>query len=476
MNNASIIFKKAGHLVDDRYLLKALKEFPSAVGTVVRVGDDLSVTNHRGVPDLETMMKALEAAKEHDVWLWLANIHEQTASKQDDIQPFLLKEGDKNILAVMLEGDFPDYSDPKDKTDEWANFAKEIVFPTLNDYAEQTSGDFEKFLGKLNGKLFEKTMLAHVGHRGNLVIIPCAGDALSLSQNNDLLGVYDWGSTTNSLDFDPKAVEEQEIKEEPEKKSGGFFNFGSKKAKAEDKPVEIKPTETPKKEEPTVDPAAPTLPDGTPIKGKFVAVPKNLKGNSRKKHIRKLLGLPSNSDLPEGWFRDDFRAFLPDSPSMLKDMKEIGKAMAEKSKTESAVKGNVGSYPEKNQSDLPVISDKAKADVLDFVTKRLDANANQLGDPTKMQELESKVPSFSEATAVSLHDLCKLRYTDLRDLADTYPVEFALAMKEFGKAYLQDHPEVKIEPQKIEEPAPAVEEPKKVASGGGSFSFFGKKK
>lgn len=488
MNNAMIIHKKAGQVIDERLLSKALEQFPSAIGTITRVGEDLFVSNDRGVPDLPKMQEALEAAKDHDVYLWLANIDEQDDIKQEDIQPFIIKEGDKTLLAVMVEGDFAKFNNSKDGSVEWANFSNEILIPTLSEYAELSGGDFDKFVELIHGKMFEKNMVSHISHRGIIAVVPFSGDALVLSQSNTMLGTYDWGFTTQHLNHDDIADQTPEPAKEPEPEKKGFFSF-TNKAKAE-------APAAPKTEAQKSDPVKDTPKDDNkrvlPGKGKNssipspavgVKVPDTLKGKARKQYIRKGMGLSPNSDeLPEGWFKEGF--VIPEKgkkPSVVKDLKDIGKAMGSASaSTIASVEAGkkAGEFPVKDgeTSALPVITEKNKLGVMDFVAKRLDKNSQEITDPKTMQAAEAKVPTFSEATGVGIADLKKLFFKDLSDFTNTYPVEAALLIMELRAQIQVEEPTVKPEPQKTEEPAP---EPQKVAVGGkkgGSGLFgFGKK-
>lgn len=465
MNEATIIWKKAGHTIDDRYLLRVLKDRPSAIGTVVRMNDDLVVSHDRGVPDLETMKKAIEAARDFETMLWLAKIVDQDPLKQEDIQPFVFEQDGKNLLAIMVEGDFPKFAKPQSGTTDEGHFASDVIIPTLNDIAELANGDWDKFMEKLHGGLFEKQIMAHVGHRGLLTVMPCIGETMSLAQN-ELGAEYEWGAVSNHHGFDPKAEEEQAPKEEPKKK----FSFFSGKSKAEETPVK----EEPKKEEvkPVAVPSAPKT-DTAVInngKGQYVDIPEKLTGKARKAHIRKIMGLSSADKLPDGWHEKSFKAFIPEAK--IKDLKELGQAVQSKSTVREALqtKGNVSEYPTKSDA-IPVISEKQKLAVMDFVVKRLDANSNQTGDPTKMQQLEKNAPTFSEATGVNLEDLFKLSFKDFRDLADTYPVEMALMTMEFMGKYKDTLKVEEKQPEKVVETPPAVEE-KKVAAGGRKLSFF----
>lgn len=492
MNLAMIIHKKAGQSIDERLLVKALDQFPSAIGTVTRVNGELHVSNDRGVPDLETMKTALEAAKDHEVYVWLAKIDEQDNIKQEDIQPFVIEDNGKIVLAVMVEGDFAKYNTPNG-SDEWANFSTEVLLPTINEYAELSEGNFEKFVEHLHGKMFEKNMMSHVGHRGIIAVIPCEGDALVLSQSNSLLGTYDWGFTTQHLDHDKIADQTPEVKEEPtEKKS--FFSFSSKKADTSAKQTETPPA--PKTEADKSDPVNTTKAEDKkvseadkkvlPPKGKNsnipspapgVRVPDTLKGKARKQYIRKGMGLSPNSDeLPEGWFKEGF--VIPakgTKPSVVKDLKDLGKAVQSSSSAAAIEAGKkAGEYPAKDgdSSPIPVITEKNKLAVMEFVSKRLDKNSQEITDPKTMQAAEAKIPTFTEATGVTVGDLKKLFFKDLSDFANTYPMEAALLIMELRNEIKIEEP-AKTEPQKTEEP---VQEPQKIAAaggkkGGGLFGF-----
>lgn len=481
MNNAMIIFKKAGHQVDERLLSKALENFPTAIGTVTRAGENIHVSNDRGVPDLETLKLGLKEAHDHDVYLWLANITDQDNIKQEDIQPFVIEDDGKIVLAVMVEGDFPKFNDPKNGTDEWGNFCSEILLPTLSEYAVMAKGDFDTFLDLIHGKTFDKNMMAHVGHRGIVAVVPFKGDALVLNQNNALLGEYDWGFTTQHLDHDVVSQEpEPEVKEEKK----GFFLFGKK-------PVKAEAEEAPKTETPKDNPVTPEAPKETkevqevrngngkktstiPAPAPGVRVPDSLKGKARKAYIRKALGLSgSSNNLPEGWFKDGFIIPEKSEPkSAIKDLKDLGTALQNGNKSETAIEAakKAGEYPTGAKSVLPVISEKNKLAVMEFVAGRIDKNSQKITDPKQMQAAEAKVPTFTEATGIQIADLKKLFFADLKDFADTYPMEAALLIMELRNEVKTEEPAQT--PQKTEEtPAP---EPQKVAAGakkGGLFGF-----
>src|SRR5258706_45002 len=240
----TIIHAKAGHQVPKELWETALRKCPTASGFAIRDTSDgkttLEIEHYTQTGTVDDMAVLDERAKEYERVYYLANL--PGAHTKDDVQPLALTilngEEDKigtDILTIFFEGDLPKFSDPKSgHTDEY-NFFHEILLPTLQDMFMAAGQDIAVFTAALHKPLFEKNIMAHVGHRAAFVFLPLEGDPIKFGTNELGLG-DDWGSCSQHLDF-AKAEKPITSAVAAVAKAAGKFNIFKKAEPAAEPPL-----------------------------------------------------------------------------------------------------------------------------------------------------------------------------------------------------------------------------------------------
>lgn len=205
MNNHVIITKNAGHVVPRGYLQAALKECPNTIGITIQdvvEGEPLlEISAENKTMDVDDMMKIVDTCKDVRIVIVLGKVV-QDFDPETDLQPFVFQqkvegEDPQNILALHLEGDFPNYSKPgQGHTDEY-NFWEDCIFPTLLEKF-QTCEDLPAFYAKIAASPMRQLIENPIGHRGVAVFVPLEGDIIAYGRN-DLGGEFDWGTTSNTF-------------------------------------------------------------------------------------------------------------------------------------------------------------------------------------------------------------------------------------------------------------------------------------
>jgi hypothetical protein len=409
----TIITAKSGHQVPKELWETALRKCPTASGYAIRDTTDgkttLETEHYDQSVTVENMLTLEEQAKEYDRVYYLANL--PGTHTKDDVQPFVLtiydNEEDKigtDILSFFVEGDFPKYTS-KDHTDEY-NFAWDIIIPTLQDMFLSADQDISKFTASLHKPLFEKNMMAHVGHRAAFVFLPLQGEPIQFG-TNELGAGFDWGSCSQHLDFQ-KAVKPI-TKAEAVVKAAGKFNPFKKKEGIQTDDKGIHHTE-PKKD--VIDKVA----TDTMLGKKLIRPPSKLDKSGKNRWLR----LFNNGDLPKDHDHKDFPG-LWISPEVLpyaqRDVSSLAQVDALGAEMRTGIRkvGNT-SFVDKNvrpASDyLPTLSDAEMTAQTGILAKFIDRS--KVPSALEIQKMEAKWPTYSEKMGIPFEDM--FRWTDIEVL------------------------------------------------------------
>lgn len=477
MNNSVIIRKLAGQVVPKGYLQEALKNCPSCFGIAIQDKDDaknavLETSSEMKTLTADDLFKTVEACKDLSMVIHLGKFTENF-NADDDRQPFVfqmaVEGGDpEDILAVFMEGDFPNYTIPDGgHTDEY-NLWEKFIFPMMLEKFDLANSDPEDFFTRLRSSTTDQAIMNTVGHRAAVVFVPLEGEHIAFGRN-ELGGEFDWGTTSNRFNWgDPSLLDKAaEAAVSAVKKTGGRLSRLMSTAAAphvEEKPI----TETPK---PAIKEDGNGIhhvsqPDadvwkrwpGTSAKTHtMTVVPDKLQGNARNRWIRLFTDNP-NGELPKdkdkaGFMvpvKNNLTGFAQEDLATNDEVKTLASKVkhfqttgtvtnaqlkeAALTKVELArdvVLEHTAASPKDNRpaSDfLPELSAEAKKGTVDLVTDW----ATRSKGPTKLdiQRIESKWPKFSVTTGIKLEDMLSWSIADKKALAKKYPDAMALAFTE----------------------------------------------
>ncbi len=505
MNRQLILFKKKNETVPRAYAEAALRMFPTCIGFAVQDTEDGKPTGNPFIEierspkaiTLDQFMKVNEQAKDMNVVFTLGNITGDF-NKEKDVQPFSFRtpEG-QDILAVSVEGDFPDFVQ-KGHSDEfnlWADYLHPLM---LKEY--ETSDDLGSFYEKIAAPMFKRQLMGSVGHRASCVMLPIIGEPIA-HEKNDLVVEYPWGACSQGTEIDRTFIEKEikpKVEEAPpvveQKKQGRYSGILNNEpgAAAPATATSTKPTvvhNTPKPEVPAT---------ATMIKDGFVTVkpPEKLQGSALNYWYRTFMpdgGLPPHSkNRPEilipialktyaekkvetkehcKTLQSEVKAFLgvhDTAVQMQQAHEEIDKApvsasqqvkpdkQPEEKTTSGKVKNGEGAQP----SDwLPIIPSKEKSQelVLDLVTR--DYEKLKLPTPLLLQKSEEKFKPFSEEMGIKFEDMFRWSIKDLKALGKLDSDALAVAFVEM-RSKMRPHVTLEnIIPANAEPAAPVHAEP-----------------
>ncbi len=469
MNTSVIIHKKKDHDVPKGYLQEALKKCPTCFGIAVRDTNDgnatIDISAEVKTLSVDDLAKVLAGCKDVEVVLSLGNMT-QDFDKETDLQPFVFQqavEGEpdpENILAVFMEGDFPNYNKPgAGHTDEF-NLWEDFMFPTMLDHFSLANQDVEDFYVRLRKSTFEQAIMNTVSHRAAVVLVPLDGELISFGRN-ELGAEYDWGTTTNRFGWgDASKLEKAaETAIAAVKKTGGRLSklMGTTSASPPELPTgETKVGGTTIKDVKAEGSVFDIWP-GTSVKTHTMfRVPPGLQGNARNRWIRLMLGLSPQADLPKGKDHSNFMLPIPNTwigfaqedvttnddvknlGTKLKSFQETGIVVGvhstkNPSATPAAPAPDVKKVEKKEEtrpaSDwLPELSPDEKKGSVDLVTE-LATNPKR-PSALDVQRVESKWPVFSEMMGIKFEDMMHWSMADLKALGKKHPNALALAFSE----------------------------------------------
>lgn len=467
VDNQTILHIKAGHLPPKQLLELLIGKKPTAFGFAVQedAGADMQTVQEDGENlEMDNLEQFSEGRKERPTTLYFGNLKKPYDG--EDIQPYTLKDGDGNtFLSLFSEGDIVNHDNPASHTEHY-NFVVGTVLPKIIEWCNDFDGDIEKIMAKINGDVFKKDVLSHIGHRGLLHILPFKGAAATISQNvfgdNTLGREFDWGWISMSHGFG----EEVKATAEPAKKGG--WGYGPKKI------VEaVKSAVTTKQNPPGVHNVGDTVKD-KPQDAATAGTHDRSKDKAPEIAVKPPAWLLKNNDVQDfykivsgkshpGWKRrlpavitqnhsvlqcknlDEFNAWR------LQNFKDGTAAMTSNTQTKQERLSSsqqdethkTTTQPERsvpnNPDDLPIIEPKELERVLDFIAKHLDGNSKEIMPPQEMQKTEAALPKFSDATGTKLEEMLNWPVSGLFGIAGVDPramVLYALQWRSYARPYL----------------------------------------
>lgn len=499
MNTSVIIRKLAGHVVPRGYLQEALKNCPKTFGITVQDVDEnknsfLENSAEAKTLSADELFKTIEACKDLPMVIKLGN-ESDDFDPVDDLQPFVfqmaVEGGDpEDILAVYLEGDFPNYSVPKGGHTEEYNLWEKFIFPMMLEKFDLANSDPEDFYNRLRASTTEQAVMNTVGHRAAIVFVPIEGEMIEFGRN-EIGGEFDWGTTSNRFKWgDPSLLDKAaETAVAAVKRSGG--RLSKLMGTAAPAPEKVAPKiETDKNGVHHVgntpianDDVWKRWPGCTSKTHVMMAVPKKLQGNARNRWIRLFTNNP-NGDLPKEKDKDGFMipvplpqvGFAQEDHSTNDDVKLLASRVKHFQTTGAVIPGvtnaamkeavetpvpAVAPPEEKNVRPaadfLPELTADAKRGTVDLVLEW----ATRSKGPTKLeiQKIESKWPKFSLMMGITLDNMLNWSIADKKALAKKYPDAMALAFTELQLHILENGVGVAIPDDKQTKTGKQVEVP-----------------
>lgn len=457
--NQVIMHIKAGKLPATDMLKFLLAKEPNAVGFMVQE------PNSEPLVMLQEDASNLELAQ---VEQFLANSISRPKSmyfgkladgyNPEDIQPYYVEDGNnQKLIGVMFEGDVSQVFDDKTHTEQY-NYVHNIVFPKLVQFCETFDGDIKEVMKQFERDSFKNALLAGIGHRAVLHVMPHVGEPVMISKNQ-LFKPFDWGWVSHAEGYGVKAPEATVVKP----KAG--YGWGGNKQPA--KANANKPTLSVVK-----DAATP----GTAPRASVPSTPKVEKSIAETMYVRPPSWLHKNDDVklfytiltgsvPSTWKKktpvqptqnleflkvtnyDDFKKYQME--------RLMGTTTSTQTKTErlssTATPGVVPEQPATLPADmpihgpvdpspLPIIEADKLQQVLDYVAEYLGTNGKEMQDPSTLQEVEKKIHPFTEQVGLKgLEETMNWSVSGLFGLAAVDPramVMYALQWRSYARQFL----------------------------------------
>lgn len=475
MNTATIITVKSGQVPPLDFMKLVLEKNKTMAGFAIQDAENgkniLTSDAFATVPSLEEVMELLEGSKEQNRMLFFGNLDGE--AKTQDLQPFVLKFGEDDILAYCVEGDFNQFSNSKTELTETANFNHELLMPSLAKILKYSDGDVEKLYGELTDDLTAKQLINSMGHRGVITFMPVSGNMSAIGKN-ELGNEFDWGTTSQTHGFgdaDQTPVSTGKV---------GWWKKTKEAVvgeKVETKPVEAKKEEVktpitavhnkpPVHEEPklNVDMPAP-LND----KGHWQEVPDTITGKARRKYIEKM----TNKQPTKGWAEKGFKIWV--QGPVKQTLQDLPKPQEQTTATSTSVPKSGSDIKEQRQNTTATVknvkaeeatmftmSATEKSAVETHILKHLDHNSAQIPNPLELQKIEAKYNKFTTQVGVKLQDLFKWTAKDIELLFKDHPKAAFLAFIEMRQQAIQS---VKFDEKPADVATPGTAERKVVSSG-----------
>lgn len=502
-----IVKKAKDHIIPEAFWIKVLETKPNVFG-VAFTEDGVVGLQGGSIDQLDDPLKSFQEVQEaysgHEMLFWLDKFPE--GYSEDDIQPYILNAAENaNVyLAVFIQGDYKNFSHPgSTRRDEF--FAIEnTVQSSVDELIELTDGDMERISKALGNPARKQAFENACASEGTIIVVCGNGDIHSYVKDpKQKSGLFEWGETTDTCGysegtFPEKETEAEKESEKPPNKLAALLGK-KKEIKGSPPPAPVQKTEA-KKEEKVGETTIIRAGSVPPVTQKMVKwdVPKEWSNKMRKQIIQHSLGM-----LPPDW-KTRTEITCPENKVprkvtsvVVKDFKEMGEQLKNGTATQTIqektaekvanteLPKTVATEKLSGMAKLAAI-EQAREDskepqhvhidgfvpagqLKDFKEKFLGSVAikDLLGKPVpsleEVQELERKIPTWSEKTGLDTEKAWNWPDTSLTILVQQYPDLAKLLIK----AYRMSDIKLKtmLNKQKLEQPATTPVKTKTIKMG-----------
>lgn len=410
-NKAIILTKNIGQLPPDVACEKAMAGH-NVIGAAFVEDGELIVQRQASPFDLETLKEFQNEYKGSAIITIFQTM--DTPINEGNIQPFSVEEDGKTLLAVFIEGEYERYAKPKETASAERRWFDTAFMPLLKAYSEQKGEEasVKGFMDYLDDPAMRKTLEESTTGRGVIKVLAETGEIKAFSKGEGQFK-SSWGEVSHGYS-------EGEFPA-TEKKASKFF--GSRKAKAEAPPAEVKPIEEkPKETDKTVvhkqeESKKTETASITPVLVARVGHVFARPIAEIRKHDKRMKGLLMGvlGGLPKGWKSMDYFEIPKDKVNRnweLKDQTAISAALEDAKNGKSSAQQ--GLIPPKMQEDFKKIFLES-SDI-----KKTMQGVQTLPSIEQLQSDENKHPTWYDKTGIHVQHTFNWPRAKLDELASQY--------------------------------------------------------
>lgn len=480
MHKQTVIVVEEGQSVPDAFWEKAITAETNVYGyAMVSNGEVIWGQHPNPTPTDLNELRAIAGTSRMVFFLG----HFPGEFHEDDQQPFVVQANDKDEAQVLafLAGDFTNWAEEGSSRADAYFACENMVVPQIAQLWEFTGGNIDKLMMALDNKA-QENVFKNLSNTKSFVVLVSANDIIKVFAKGAEATSFEWGHVSDTHGYaeqtfpvkEPFVVPAEKAMTVAEKlrsrlKDGVQVVEGAKSrisapsgAPAVKSVIAPKAEVAPAKVEPPVvlhkpsELKKPLIASTTPITQQTQKI--SLKGKSngeRKKLINQTLGY-----LPQGW-KDLAEIDVPLNkvpPRILKDLSQLAEVKAQagdppfekdvspSAEVKAAVEASEGNKDAKTTTAtimLPIIPiaqrhdfDKkfmASADMKTLLAKK----DSVIPSPDEIQEMENKLPSFSQQMKQNIEDTFRWPHVSLRVLIRDYPDIAAVLMETYRLGYIK---------------------------------------
>lgn len=449
-NNAATILHILPGKVPPKDHIQAVKTiYPTVYGFAVQHEGKLVCEKFDVDYPIDQIMKMIshEEVKLGHRLLFFANY--PTFADKQDVQPFVVAQEGKAIVALMYEGDFEKkWGGMNGKHTAEFNNADENLFPRLGKAIEEADGDDIKLQKELSSDGVQRVFKNTYDKRGWFTFLLATGAPIAFGANEVMKG-YDWGTISNGTNVLIPEAKKEEPKPVVKKDSFGL-DFLSGDAPPAAAPAPVVPENMP-----IIQPE-PAKTD-TKLSYTMMSIPPQLDAGVRNRFIRLFFGrnaialsgdgdgeLPGNHQAKECVIPvhpalvpifaaavEDFKKKAPDQRAIKKYEEQL-RGLAKKrgpvdmpaagAELEAGIIATNGDKPVTNgtrepaSNYMPRMSEPEIAQQTEKWMKILDNQSAKRPDPTALAKMEERYPPYSTSVGVKFEDMYLRTPEELIDL------------------------------------------------------------
>lgn len=213
-NKSVIVIKKAGELITKAYVERLVKEYTSYMGTAIVYENELVIDHQKGKPTVEAVMTLQDSFKDQQIVLVFGD---NPALLPEDMQPFevLVDKDSDTRVAVALEGNFEGYSVKGSSHTNEYHCKEDFLSKKLPKLFKAANAGLPGLVTELDDPITQQDFSNSWTDRGFITFLTTAGPSTSVFNKGHVFKAdYNWGSTSNSLNYVEQTVSKDAPKSE----------------------------------------------------------------------------------------------------------------------------------------------------------------------------------------------------------------------------------------------------------------------
>lgn len=198
MSKYAHVVKTAGHLINDSYIERLVKNNRHYIGAAACADGTIEVARFQATPTIDAIKQLQESFKDTTALIICGDVNHVT---EESVQPYELLKNDegKLIACVALDGDFDRHLVANESHVAEYQVTRKIIFKKIEKWYK--NGGIEGVISELNDDMNKEDICLLWASRGSITFLFGTGDVVTISGGNTAEGKFSWGYASDCYKY-----------------------------------------------------------------------------------------------------------------------------------------------------------------------------------------------------------------------------------------------------------------------------------